>query len=105
MATTEDGRLVSPPTVEFRLSDGSAHPELLLAGIAQAMTRGRGFEDLDARLEATTAVRARTGEAAVPLPRSRRDIAEALAATRDVLEAGDVFPPLLLDEVLKRLEA
>ena len=37
VATTEENRRVGVPTVEFRLPDGSAHPYLLLAGIAQAM--------------------------------------------------------------------
>ncbi len=42
VARTEDGRPVSPPTIEFRLPDGSAHPHLLLAGVAQVMVEATG---------------------------------------------------------------
>jgi len=41
VARTEDGRPVTPATVEFRLPDGSAHPHLLLAGVAQVMVAAR----------------------------------------------------------------
>ena len=51
VATDEEGRSVSAETVEFRLPDGSAHPHLLLAGIAQAMVAARDFDDLDSLLE------------------------------------------------------
>jgi len=55
IATDENGRSVSPETIEFRLPDGTAHPYLLLAGIAQAMTAGRSIEHLDALIEKTSA--------------------------------------------------
>ena len=58
VATTEDGRPVSPPTIEFRLPDGSAHPHLLLAGVAQAMVEARASADLDG------AARAHVGDGA-----------------------------------------
>ena len=51
-ATTADGRAVTPPTVEFRLPDGSANTYLLLTGVvtvilALAMRRARGAGSLD----------------------------------------------------------
>jgi len=42
-----DGSPAVTPTIEFRLPDGSAHPHLLLAGIAQAMSFGRTMPDLE----------------------------------------------------------
>jgi glutamine synthetase len=48
--TDVDGRATSPGTIEFRLPDGSAHPHLLLAAVAQAFVDGRRMTDLDERL-------------------------------------------------------
>jgi glutamine synthetase len=104
---TRDGREVGPPTVEYRLPDGSAHPYLLLAGVAQAMLQGRDTADLDALLEATAvaAGASRAATRAAPVPRHPREVAEALAAHRGGLQAGGVFPDVLIDEVLARLGA
>lgn len=100
-ARAEDGREVSPPTIEFRLPDGSAHPHLLLAGVAQALLAGRATPDLDALLDATTAARVRQDpSAAAKLPRHAREIAAALEGQRTVLEAGGVFPASYLDNVI-----
>lgn len=103
---TEDGRVVTPPTIEFRLPDGSAHPYLVLAGIAQAMLLGRDTDDLDALLERTGAEYAlnEMGEAA-PVPKSFREVASALRQYEEVLLKGDVFPESLLSNLGKRLLA
>ncbi len=101
-----EGQRVGAATVEFRLPDGSAHPYLLLAGVAQAMILGRSTSGLDDLLEATSA--ARPGGAAgsaTPVPRDRREVADALASHRTALEDGGVFPPNLIDEVLAWLRA
>jgi glutamine synthetase len=101
---TADGRIVSPSTVEFRLPDGSAHPYLLLAGVAQAMLHGRATERIDDLIESASAAGARGSAGPVsPVPRHPREIAEALIAGRAALESGGVFPPVLIDEVLARL--
>jgi glutamine synthetase len=103
--TDEDGRATSPGTIEFRLPDGSAHPHLLLAGIAQAFVDGRRMTDLDERL-ARTAVTAQghvTAENRVPL--TFPEIADALAGCRPVLEAGGVFTPNMIDRILALLRA
>ncbi|HNV01686.1 MAG TPA: hypothetical protein PLE61_00240 [Vicinamibacterales bacterium] len=99
------GRQTSPGTVEFRLPDGSAHPHLLLAGIAQAFVDGHAMTDLDARL-ARTAVTAH-GHAASEnrLPLAFPEVADALAASRPMLEAGGVFTANLLDRVIALLRA
>ncbi len=106
VATTAAGRPVSPPTIEFRLPDGSAHPHFLLAGAAQAMLAGRATKNLRALLEKTAAnaagSRARSG---AQVPKSFAEVAEALGAHRSVLEAGGVFPEALIDQVLQKLKA
>ena len=104
VARTTDGRAVSPPTIEFRLPDGSAHPHLLLAGVAQAMVEAMGVPDVAAVLERTSVVALRQGAAApTPVPTRFGEVAEALKAHRAALEAGGVFPPVLLDRLIERL--
>jgi glutamine synthetase len=108
-ATTAAGRVVSPPTIEFRLPDGSAHPHLLLAGITQAMLAGRMHPDLDGLLQRTatsgkakkTAAEAGGGR----LPASFPEIADLLAEHRAVLEEGGVFPSSLIDQFLTLLRS
>lgn len=102
LATTEEGRPVSTPTIEFRLPDGSAMPHLLLAGAAQAMVAAWTATDVDAVLARTAVGAPETAEAR--LPRSFRDVAERLQAQRATLEGGGVFPRGYLDAVVERLE-
>lgn len=98
------GRPVAPPTVEFRLPDGSAVQHLLLAGMAQAMLEGRRDPGLAALLEMTEAARVRsTGEGASPICRTRAEVHEALMEGRAVLEAGGVFPAGVIDQTLSLL--
>lgn len=98
-----ENRPVTAETVEFRLPDGSAHPHLLLAGIAQAAVAGHALPRIaiDPILERAAA----TGPAldAVPVPRSFAEVAEALTTARPTLEAGTVFPPHILDRVIDGL--
>jgi glutamine synthetase len=126
VARTESGRAVGPPTVEFRLPDGSAHAHLLLAGAAQAMTRGRATRDLDALLESTAGgaagasagtppgaraaapVRARDGGGSgtgLRVPKDPREVADALERDRAVFEEGEVIPGGLIDRRLEELRA
>lgn len=95
-----------PPTIEFRLPDGSALPHLLLAGLAQALAHGRQLIDLDGLLSRTASP---PPEGApfrpMELPRDREGVGEALAARRGALEAGGVFPPAMLDEWLRGMMA
>ncbi len=98
--TDASGRPTSPATIEFRLPDGSAHPHLLLAGVAQALVDGRATADLDTLIE-RTAVTARgpaTMETRVPL--TFPEIADALEASRGALEAGGVFAPAMLNRIV-----
>ncbi len=108
-ATTAEGRVVSPPTIEFRLPDGSAHPYLLLAGMAQAMLAGRTTKDLETLLEHTSSVRVAGRSGAQPnaggLPKSFEEIAALLEAHRSVLQEGGVFPAGLIDQFLTVLRS
>lgn len=106
---TAEGRIVSPPTIEFRLPDGSAHPHLLLAGVAQAMVAGRATPNLDALLARTAAPhghdRSAAGDDNSRLPSSFREIADLLVTHRSVFEAGSVFPESLIDQFVTILRS
>jgi glutamine synthetase len=106
VANNAEGRPVSPPTIEFRLPDGSAHPHLLLAGVAQALLSARASADVAELLEHTsTAARQRGERIATAVPTRFLEVAAALSAQRDVFEAGGVFPPVLIDQTIERLNA
>lgn len=98
------GRAVAPSTVEFRLPDGSAHPHVLLAGVAQAMVAGRELEGLDELLQST---RAEVGAAELAettlVPRSFAEVADQLQEARAHLEVGGVFPAHVVDRLLSGL--
>jgi glutamine synthetase len=102
VATDEEGKSVSPETVEFRLADGSAHPHLLLAGIAQAMIAGRSFAKIEQMLEQTSAL-VQKGSAAQPVPRSFLEVADALREVRSSFEAGGIFPTHVIDRTIDAL--
>lgn len=102
VARDDRGRAVTPETVEFRLPDGSAHPHLLMAGIAQAMLAGRTLASDD--LLGHTAV-GHADDASPRVPRSFADVADGLGRCRDVLEAGGVFAPHIIDRILQSLQA
>jgi glutamine synthetase len=100
----EKGRAVSPETIEFRLPDGSAHPYLLLAGIAQAMAAGRKLPDRDGWLAKTvTDAAAKHVHEVPPIPKSFAEIAEALRADRTVFEAGGVFSARQIDSAIETM--
>jgi len=98
------GRVITPPTIEFRLPDGSALPHLLLAGAALSVVRGRDTEGLDELLEQTaSAPTAEHSAVSEPVPLSFLEVAAALERHRDVLETGQIFPTGLVDHVLLAL--
>ena len=106
VASAPDGRRVSAPTIEFRLPDGSAHPYLLLSGVAQAVVAARALPDLGALLDRTTAAHVRAHPAdGGRIPQGAPEIAAALDASRAVLEAGGVFPGNYLDLVTRALRS
>lgn len=91
VARDADGFALATPTVEFRLADGSAHPHLLLAGIAQTMCAGAAL-DASARDALLAATHANGGAPQIALPRTAADIAAAVERSRATLDAGGVFP-------------
>ncbi len=103
--TDERGRQTSPGTIEFRLPDGSAHPHLLLAGVAQAVVAGRGMTDLDRRLARTAVTGGGTAEAESRVPLTFPEVADALLQSRAMLESGGVFATNLVDRVVSLLRA
>lgn len=103
-ATTPAGRFVSPPTIEFRLPDGSAHPHWLLAGVAQALLLGRSLPDLEDVLERTSASTTRDqGTGGASVPRSFSEVAAALETHRATLEADGIFPTSLIDKMIETI--
>lgn len=87
------GRAVASETVEFRLPDGSAHPHLLLAAIAQVMAAGKQLPDLSGTLTKTaTDAAAKASDGGAAIPKSFQEIGEGLERHRAVFEAGAVFP-------------
>jgi glutamine synthetase len=103
--TDEHGRQTSPGTIEFRLPDGSAHPHLLLAGVAQALVAGSRIEELAALLDRTAVTAEGTAAAESRVPLTFTEVADAVEASRAVLEAGGVFSPTLLNRVVTLLRA
>jgi glutamine synthetase len=103
VATAEDGREVSDPTIEFRLADGSAHPHLLLAGIAQAMLCGHDTKGIDELLARTASGAPEKESDVTPVPRSFDEVAAALDQYRSALERNGVFPAGMLDSLLDSL--
>lgn len=103
----DDGQSVVPATVEFRLPDGSVHPHLLLAGVAQAMLAARAEADIDAVLErsrgAATVLPAGKAAGADAVPRDFQEVGACLARDRGVFERDGVFPPTTIDAALRAL--
>jgi glutamine synthetase len=104
VARDEHGRQVTPQTIEFRLPDGSAHPHLLLAAIAQAMTAAKTLPDLDKLIAATAAEHGGRHRQMSTIPQSRAEIADRLHEDRRMLEAGDVFPSGMLDSLIESFQ-
>lgn len=99
-------------TVEFRSADGSANLYFLMAGLCVAARRG--FERKDALafaekffVDKNIYRREHSGltEKLGKLPSSCWASAEALESSRGVFEDRGVFPPHVIDGVIKRLKA
>jgi glutamine synthetase len=98
------GRAVAPETVEYRLPDGSAHPHLLLAAIAQVMAAGKKIPELNELLKKTaTDAAAKNPAGGSAIPKSFIEIGQELERHREVFEAGAVFPTEQVEFVVKLL--
>jgi glutamine synthetase len=100
-AVSEDGSAVTPPTIEFRLADGSVQPYLLLAAAAQAMIHGKSLKELDTILTSSAASDGEGEGAAVP--QNFAQVADALERFAPALEEGEVFPAGLTESMLAQL--
>lgn len=98
---TAKGEIITPATVEFRLGDGSAHPHLLLAGIAQAFVHAYNMDD-NALLNVVNRCRAvhldKRDEVLLDVPRNNREVATALESHQKIYVAGSVFHPNFVEE-------
>jgi len=104
IAMNSAGCAVSPPTIEFRLPDGAAHPHLLLAGVAQAMLLGKETANLEQLLLKTSAENAvKNPNAVTPVPKNFGEVAAALIEHRHVFEAGGVFPIHAYESLIRQL--
>jgi glutamine synthetase len=105
VAKNEAGNLVAPPTVEFRLGDGSAHPYLLMAGLAMAMLHGAAMSYGDALdLVALTEAKPHSNDMNLKVqrnvPQTRLEVAAELGNFRESFEHGNVFPKAIIDAIL-----
>ncbi|MCX6544918.1 MAG: glutamine synthetase [Acidobacteria bacterium] len=103
--TDAHGRPTSAETIEFRLPDGSAHPHLLLAGVAQAVVAGKSIPDPEGLLERSAVTAQGSASEASRVPLTMVEVADSLVRSRPVLEAGGVFTANLLDRVIALLRA
>ncbi len=100
-----EGHSVAPETIEFRLPDGSAHPHLLLAGVAQVMVAGKAMQDVDEWLSKTaTDSSANQPQGIIPIPKDGHEIAALLNKQRAIFEAGSVFPTRQIDCIMENLK-
>ena len=99
-------------TVEFRSADGSANLYFLMAGLCVAARRGferkdalayadKYFVDKNIYRKEHSGLTEKLGK----LPSSCWASAEALESSRGVFEGRGVFPPHVIDGVIKRLKA
>ena len=102
VAKNEAGELVAPPTVEFRLGDGSANPYLLMAGLAMAMHHGAAMTYGDVLdLVAATEARPHSNDSNLKVqrkvPQTRDEVAAELRNFRESFEIAGVFPKAMID--------
>jgi glutamine synthetase len=114
----EDGpypEQLARPTIEIRSPDGSAFPQLLLAGLTAAILDGltdsaavalarRAAADGGGTAGEPSAEAGETVEGLGRLPRSAVEAGELLARARDFYQAQG-FAPALLDRVIAQLRA
>jgi glutamine synthetase len=109
-ATSESEMAESQQTVELRSPDGSTFIHLLLAGIVMAvewgMTHDRSLEMAEKlRADGPQGTDDRFLESSPVLPASCADSARILAKRRDLYEREGVFPPAMVDYVIRQLQA
>ncbi|MCX7835834.1 MAG: glutamine synthetase beta-grasp domain-containing protein [bacterium] len=104
VAYDSEGKAVTQETIEYRLSDGSSHQQLLLAAIAQSICWNSKNSDLDHWIT-TTSAEVKTNEShSIPIPQSFHSVSQLLLEHRSILEAGEVFPSHLIDAIAVSLD-
>lgn len=105
---TAKGEIITPATVEFRLGDGSAHPHLLLAGIAQSFVHAYHMDD-NALLNVVNRCRAvhldKRDVAWLHVPRSNREVATVLESHKKMYVDGGVFQPSFIEQHVSALSS
>lgn len=108
----ESPEAMSNQTVEFRCPDGSANIYLLLAGLTVAARHGLQMKSalelakklyVDANIFASgqSEIRKRLPQ----LPTSCWQSAESLLKDRKIYQKEGVFPPIVIDEIVKKLKS
>jgi glutamine synthetase len=99
-------------TVEFRCPDGSANIHLLLAGLAVAARHGLEMKDalnLATKLYVDVNIfspnQSNVRERLHQLPSSCWGSAESLLRDREIYQRDGVFPPIVIDEIVKKLKS
>jgi len=108
----ESSKFMDSQTVEFRCPDGSAHIHLLLAGLAVAARHGLEMEgalELANKLYVDVNIFADehkgVQEKLPQLPTSCWESAESLLRDREIYQRDDVFSPMVIDEIAKKLKS
>lgn len=103
VACNADGLPVTHETIEYRLSDGSTHQQLLLAGIAQSICWSAKNPDLDFWIKITSAENQSAEAKPISIPSSFGEVSQNLLQHRGVFEAGNVFPSHLIEAIANSL--
>jgi len=108
----ESPELIDSQTVEFRCPDGSAQIHLLLGGLAVAARHGlemKGALELANKLYVDVNIfspeHGGVQEKLPQLPASCWESAESLLRDREIYQQGGVFPPVVIDEIAKKLKS
>ena len=103
---------IDSQTVEFRCPDGSANIHLLLAGLAVAARHGLEMEgalELANKLYVDVNIFADehkgVQEKLPQLPASCWESAESLLRDREIYKRDDVFSPMVIDGIMKKLKS
>ncbi|GAH36731.1 unnamed protein product, partial [marine sediment metagenome] len=108
----ESPESINSQTVEFRCPDGSANIYLLLAGLTVAARHGLEMEDalelanklyVDVNIFASD--QSEVQKRLPQLPTSCWHSAESLLKDREIYQKEEVFPSVVIDEVVKKLKS
>ena len=106
---SEPMKIDSMQTIEFRVPDGSANVHQLIAGIAMAAEYGFSNSEDALKLVQDLYFKGKTKEddkrEFPALPATCFDSAEILGKKRNLYERENIFPPSIIDFVIKQLKS